>query len=418
MAPSPGATIMASAGEPEGLPPGKLRNVLIIVENLPLPFDRRVWLESCALRDAGYNVFVICPKMKGFTRTYERIENVHIYRHPLPYEAAHGALAFLIEYSTALLFEFLFALWIGIRHGFHVIHACNPPDTIFLIGRFFKLFGVKFLFDQHDINPELYIAKYGRTDFFYRLLLRLEKLTFRTADTVLSTNESYKHIALTRGGKKPEDVFIVRSAPDTSKFKPVAPNPALKQNRSFLVTYLGVMGKQEGLDLLLRSIHHIVYNLNRSDITYCLIGNGPEFDNLNSMAANLKIDQHVNFTGRIPDADLLEWLSTSDVCVNPDRVNAMNDKSTMNKILEYMAIGKPIVQYEITEGRYSAGEASLYAAPNDYVDFAEKIVTLIDDPNLRQQMGEFGKTRLEQKLDWSFSKKALLEAYSHLGTKR
>lgn len=409
---------MASAGEPVGPHPGKLHNVLIIVENLPLPFDRRVWLESCALRDAGYNVFVICPKMKGFTRTYERIENVHIYRHPLPYEAAHGALGFLIEYSTALLFEFIFALWIGLRHRFHIIHACNPPDTIFIIGRFFKLFRVKFLFDQHDINPELYIAKYDRTDFFYKLLLQLEKLTFSTADIVISTNESYKQIALTRGGKKPEDVFIVRSAPDISKFKPVAPNPALKKNRSFLVTYLGVMGKQEGLDLLLRSIHYIIYALERTDITFCLIGDGPEYDNLNTMAINLKINSHIVFTGRIPDAELLEWLSTSDVCVNPDRVNAMNDKSTMNKILEYMAIGKPIVQYDTTEGRYSAGEASLYADPNDYVDFADKIITLIDDPNRRQQMGEFGKTRLEQKLDWSFSRTALLEAYSHLGAKR
>lgn len=395
--------------------PPKRRRVLIIVENLPVPFDRRVWLESQALRDAGWEVTVICPQMKGYTKSYEVIDGITVHRHPLPLEGDTGALGFVIEYGIAFFWELLLAWKIFLTRGFDVIHACNPPDNICLIGLTFKPFGVKFVFDQHDVNPELYIAKYGRKGPLYYLLLAFERLTYATADMVISTNQSYRQTALTRGKKNPEDVHIVRSAPDTSRFRAVEPDPSLKRGKRFLVAYLGVMGKQEGVDLLLQSVEQIVTTHGRDDIHFVLIGSGPERPALEEYSKRLGLDERVQFTGRIPDDELLRYLSTADVCVNPDRVNEMNDKSTMNKIMEYMAVGKPIVQFEMTEGRFSAQEASLYAAPNDPRDFAARILQLLDDPEACRRMGEFGRRRMETELDWRFSREALVRAYESLG---
>lgn len=394
--------------------PLRRRRVLIIVENLPVPFDRRVWLEANALRDAGYEVSVICPKGKNYTKSHEVIDGIAVYRHPLPLEGDTGAAGFVVEYSIAFWWEFVLACRVFLTRGFDIIHACNPPDNIFLIGLFFKLFGVKFVFDQHDINPELYIAKYNRKDKFYRLLLWFERMTYKSANLVISTNESYRNIALMRGGKKPEKVHIVRSAPDVSKFRFVPPDPALKNGRQYLVAYLGVMGKQEGVDLLLEAIRQIVLEQKRNDIYFVLVGSGPERPALEKLAEQLGVADHLKFTGRIPDAELLTWLSTADVCVNPDRVNEMNDKSTMNKIMEYMAVGKPIVQFEMTEGRYSAEDASVYAAPNDATDFAAKIVELCGDDAARERMGKVGLDRMQNKLDWRFSREALIKAYATL----
>jgi len=394
--------------------PVRGRRVLIIVENLPVPFDRRVWLEAQALRDANFHVTVICPKMKGFTKSFEILDGIRIHRHPLPFEADSGALAFLLEYGIAWLWELWLTSYIFLRSGFDIIHACNPPDNIFLIALLFKPFGVKFVFDQHDINPELYIAKYNRKDWLYRILSWLEKGTYRAADLVISTNESYRAIALDRGKKKPEDVQIVRSAPDISKFRPVPPDAEIKRGRTFLVAYLGVMGKQEGVDLLLQAANYIVRTKGRNDITFTLVGSGPERPALEQMAANLQLENAVFFTGRIPDEELLKHLSTADLCVNPDRVNEMNDKSTMNKIMEYMAVGKAIVQFETTEGRFSAQDASLYAKPNDFQDFAERILELLDDAPRREAMGAAGKKRMQESLDWRFSQAALIQAYEKL----
>jgi len=297
------------------------------------------------------------------------------------------------------------------RHGFHVIHACNPPDLIFLVALPFKLLGKRFLFDHHDINPELYEAKFDRRDFFWKLLLRLERLTFRLADVTIATNESYKRIAVERGGMDPDKVFVVRSGPDLSRFKPVPPNPALRKGRRFLVGYVGVMGEQEGIDLLLETVAHLVQKRGRTDIQFCLVGGGPSLASLQESAKALGIDDYVTFLGRAPDTELFEVLSTADLCVNPDRVNPMNDKSTMNKIIEYMAMEKPIVQFDVTEGRYSAESASLYAAPNDPVDFADKIVTLLDDEAQRREMGTFGRNRVERELSWSHQIPKLIAAY-------
>jgi len=395
---------MASAGR---------RRVLVIVENLPVPFDRRVWQEATTLAGAGYEVSVICPKGKSYERGYEYLDGVHIHRHPLPIEA-NGALGYATEYALALFWQLVLAWRVYFARGFDVIHACNPPDTIFIVGRLFKLLGKRFVFDHHDINPELYEAKFGRRDFFYRLLCRLERMTFRTADISIATNESYRRIAIERGGMAPERVFVVRSGPDVKRLQRLPGDDALRHGRRYLVGYVGVMGRQEGIDLLLRAVRYIALSLKRSDIHFGLVGGGPELAALRRYASELGVADYVTFTGRVPDVDLLRWLNTADVCVNPDVANEMNDKSTMNKIMEYMALGKPIVQFDLTEGRYSAQEASWYARRNDEIDLANKIVQLLDSPAERARMGEYGRQRVLSALAWDHEAPKLLHAYDYL----
>lgn len=389
------------------------RRVLIILENLPVPFDRRVWQEATTLQQAGYQVSVICPKAKGYEKTHDVIDGIHIYRHRLPVEAS-SVIGYALEYSLALSCEFVLAWRVLLTRGFDAIHACNPPDTIFLIGLFFKLFGKKFLFDHHDINPELYEAKFGRRDIFYKLMLTWERWTFRTADISIATNESYKRIAIERGGMDPERVFVVRSGPDLSRLCLLPLKESLKKGRKHLVGYVGVMGKQEGIDYLLRAVRHLVYDLRRTDVHFGLVGGGTELERLKTYADELRIADYVTFTGRVPDQEMLEMLNTADVCVNPDIANEMNDKSTMNKVMEYMALRKPIVQFDLTEGRFSAQRASLYAKKNDEVDFACKIVQLLDDPELRAEMGRFGRSRVENELEWKYQAPNLLKAYDLL----
>jgi len=401
--------MMESAGSASS----KRKRVLIIVENLPVPFDRRVWQEATALKNTGYQVSIICPTGKDFEKRYEVIDDIHIYRHPLPLEAS-GALGYLLEYSAALFWEFVLAWRVLLTRGFDVIHACNPPDLIFIVAMFFKLLGKKFVFDHHDINPELYEAKFGKRDFLYRMMLFFERLTFRSADISIATNESYKEIAITRGGMDKDKVFVVRSGPSLDRLKKLPPDESLKNGKKFLVGYVGVMGQQEGIDYLLKSINYIVYTLKRTDIQFCLVGGGTEITNLKTIARDLKVSDYVHFTDRVPDQKLLEVLNTADVCVNPDLANEMNDKSTMNKIMEYMALGKPIVQFDLTEGRASALDASLYANKNDFIDMANKITYLIDNPDLRTQMGNYGKQRVEKELEWKYENPKLLAAYEAL----
>jgi len=395
----------------------KKRGILIIVENLPLPFDRRVWQEANTLKDAGYDVYIICPIDKGYEKRYEKINGIHIYRHPLITEGS-GALGYLLEYSSALFWEFLLALKIFVKHGFDVIQACNPPDLIFLVALFFKIFFKrKFVFDHHDINPELYLAKFGKKDLFYRLLLLFERLTFMCTDLSIATNESYKKIAINRGKMPPEKVIVVRSGPSLERMKIMPPNPKWKKGRKYLVGYVGVMGKQEGIDHLLEVAHILIYKKKRKDIQFVLVGGGTELNNMIQLAKRLKLEDYVTFTGRIPDEPMLEILNTADVCVNPDIPNEMNDKSTMNKIMEYMALGKPIVQYDLTEGRFSAQCASLYAKPNDRYDFAEKIEWLLDHPQERKKMGEFGYKRVREELHWGIEAPKYLEVFKRLFNK-
>jgi glycosyltransferase involved in cell wall biosynthesis len=390
-----------------------VRRVLILVENLPSPFDRRVWQEACTLRDAGYSVSIICPTGKGCEKKFEVIDSIHIYRYRLPVEAS-GAAGYALEYVSALAQAFVLSWRVLLTRGFDVVQACNPPDLFFLIGGFFKLFGKKFLFDHHDLAPELYEAKFGRRGFFHWLLLRLERLSFRAADVSIATNESYRRIAIARGRMAPDRVFVVRSGPDLTRLKRLPPDERFRCGRRYLVGYVGVMGEQEGIDYLLRAVHHIVFNLRRHDIHFGLVGGGTALAQMRALAARLGVAEFVTFTGRVPDEELLGVLNTADLCVNPDVANDMNDKSTMNKIMEYMALAKPIVQFDLTEGRFSAQSASLYARRNDAVDLAGLIVELLDDPPRRAAMGEFGRRRVEERLEWRHEAPRLLAAYEAL----
>ncbi|WP_338758422.1 glycosyltransferase family 4 protein [Massilia sp. METH4] len=399
---------MASAGK------GKSRRVLILVENLPSPFDRRVWQEATTLHANGYEVSIICPTGKGYESRYEEIDGIHIYRYKLPLEA-EGAKGYAIEYSAALFHTFRLAWKVLFQRGFDVIHACNPPDLLFLIGGFFKLtMGKKFLFDHHDINPELYEAKFGRRDFFYKLMVLFERWSFKTSDVSIATNESYKRIAIERGGMDPNKVYVVRSGPKLDRLRVLPPVEALKKGKRYLVGYVGVMGAQEGIDLLLEAAKYLIVDMGRKDVHFGLVGGGTSLDQMRALAVKMGIADHVTFTGRVPDQDLLEMLNTSDVCVNPDVANDMNDKSTMNKIMEYMALGKPIVQFDLAEGKVSAQEASLYANKNDPVDMAKKIAELLDDPARRARMGEYGRHRVVNELEWQYEAPKLLAAYERL----
>jgi len=384
----------------------------MIVENLPVPFDRRVWQECRTLHAAGAEVSVICPTGRGHNDRFEVIDGIEIHRHPLPFDAS-GPVGYLVEYGAALFHELRLAIKVRRRRGFDTIQGCNPPDLIFLVALPFKLLGCRYIFDHHDINPELYEAKFEKRGFFWKLMILFERLTFRAADVVISTNESYRKIAVDRGGKDPEDVFIVRSGPDLTKLVPVPPNHKWRNGRRFMVGYVGVMGAQEGLDLLLESVRIAVLERGE-DIQFVLVGGGSSLEELSQMSADMGLTDYVTFTGRAPDHDLFEILSTADLCVNPDRVNPMNDKSTMNKVLEYMAFSKAQVQFEVTEGRRSAQDASEYAKPNDSADMADKLILLLHDPEKCARMGEIGRNRIEDELRWDHQVDPLIAAYQRV----
>ncbi len=393
------------------------KKILIIVENQSVPFDSRVWKEACSLLKAGYDVTVLSPKGKGYTKGYEILDGVRVYRHPVTKEG-NSAAGYLWEYGCALFWEFLYAWWIYLRHGFHVIQGCNPPDDIFLVALPFKLFGVKYIFDHHDVIPELYFSKYGKQGLLYKVQVWLEKMTYRTSDVVIATNASYRDIAITRGHIPPDDVFIVRNGPALETFKAVPPNPALKHGKDYLVGYVGTMSDQEGLDILL-DVALELKNAGRRDVHFTCVGGGPALASLRKMVEDKQLGDMVNFTGRISDEDLLAILSTADVCVNPDRPCEMNDLSTMIKIMEYMALSKPIVQFDLREGRFSAQDAAVYADPHNQVpDFAAKIVWLLDHPEERKRMGEFGRRRVETELAWEYFVPDLVAAYERAFGKR
>lgn len=387
------------------------RKILIIVENLPVPFDTRVWQEATTLAANGYTVSVICPKGKGYDSEYEFLQGVHIYRHDLPAEG-NGALGYAREYLTALREEYRLARKVYREVGFDVIHGCNPPDNIYMVARPFRSKGVDYVFDHHDICPELFEAKFGKkSGLLYKSQLWLERNTYRHCRFAFVTNESYRQIALTRGGMKPDDVIVLRSGPKLERLRIQPPKPEIRRGRPFMVGYLGVIGQQEGIEYLLEAARYLRKERGRDDIFWGIVGGGPHLAQLRRQCSAMGLDDIVEFTGRVSDEKLLDYLNTADVCVNSDEYNEMNDKSTMNKILEYMALAKPIVQFDLTEGRYSAQEASLYARPNDARDLGDKIAALLDDPRRRKEMGEFGRSRVLNELSWEHTSKALLEGY-------
>ena len=392
----------------------KQRKILIIVENLPVPFDTRVWQEATTLVDNGYTVSVICPVGKGYEKREETINGVHIFRHPLPPEG-NGVLGYFREYGSALKEELRLAKRVYREIGFDVIHGCNPPDNIFLIASHFKKYGVKYVFDHHDICPELFETKFGnKKNILYKSMVLLERMTYKHCTFAFVTNESYRKIAIERDHMPPEKVIVLRSGPRLERMCILPPDPSIRRGYPYMVGYLGVIGKQEGVEFILEAAKYTKEHEN--NVFWGIVGGGPQLPELKKQARAMGLEDCVEFTGRVPDDIMLKYLNTADVCVNSDTYNAMNDKSTMNKVLEYMALGKPIVQFDLTEGRYSAQEASLYAKRNDAIDLAEKIQTLLSDPALRERMGCFGRERIVNDLCWDKTSRALLEGYEKFFT--
>jgi len=388
--------------------------ILIIVENLTVPFDRRVWMEATSLTEAGFQVSVICPTGGEYTRAYERLEGVSIYRYRAP-SPTQSHLSYFWEFFYCWLMTAYLSLRVLRREGFDMIQACNPPDTFFLLGWFYKALGKRFVYDQHDLCPEVYLARFKRQpNVLYRALLFLERLTYASADLVIVTNESYREVAIRRGHVPPERVVVVRSAPDLRRFRSAVPDPALKRGKPYLVAYLGVMAPQDGVDLLIEAIAYLVTVRQRNDIAFVLMGSGDSYEELRALAQSRGLEGIVTFTGRIPDDEVARTISTADVCVSPDPKNDLNDFSTMNKVLEYMALGRAVVAFDLKETRYSAGEAAVYATPNDPADFGDRILNLLADPARRAEMGRVGQERLRQRLSWTHSRAALVRSYARL----
>ena len=405
------------------------RRVLIIVQNLPVPFDRRVWLECRALTGAGYRVAVVCPKGKG-DPAYEVVDGVELYKYQ-PYAPGGSKLSFVAEYAysfTATAWQALKARVRGglLRGRFDVLQACNPPDIFWPLAIAFKaLERTRFVFDHHDLSPELFESRFGgrsdspRPSLPYQGLRFLERRTHRTADHVISTNESYRQIAIERSGKDPADVTVVRTGPDPVKLRRGEPDEGQKRNHKYLAAYIGVMGPQDGVDVVVRAADVIVHDLGREDIAFTLIGKGDCFDELVALRDELKLQGHVEFTGRAPDELVKKVMSTANIGLSPDPMNPLNDVSTMNKTMEYMAFQLPVVAFDLRETRVSAAEAAVYVKPTgnaaqDVRDYAQAIVDLVDDQALRTRMGQLGRARVEEELAWPYQEKAYLGVYNRL----
>jgi len=396
-----------------------VKRVLIIVQNLPVPFDRRVWLECRALTAAGYQVAVVCPKGKD-DPSYQVIDGVRIFKYR-PYAPGGSKLSFVAEYAYSFLATAWNTLKARVRVGrFSVIQACNPPDIFWPIGLAFKLTErTKFVFDHHDLSPELFRSRFGdRESLPLKGLLALEHRTHRTADHVTATNESYRQIAITRGGKRPADVTVVRTGPDPDALKKGQEQPELKRGRKYLAAYIGVMGPQDGVDIVVRAADIVVRKMGRTDIAFTLIGSGDCFEELVKLRDELKLNDHVEFTGRAPDELVKDILSTADAGLSPDPKNPLNDVSTMNKTMEYMAFELPVVAFDLIETKVSAQDAAVYVRPNDITEYAEAIVDMMDDPAARAQMGKLGRERVESELAWPRQAPGYIAVYDRLTKKR
>jgi glycosyltransferase involved in cell wall biosynthesis len=395
-------------------PPRKSNRILIIVQNLPVPFDRRVWLECQSLVAAGYEVAVVCPKAPG-DPNYAVLDGVALYKYP-PHAAGGGMLSFVWEYIYSFLATLVLVVKASMSGRFVAIQSCNPPDIFWPIGLLFRLIhGSRFVFDHHDLCPELYESRFPRGSRLVRRALRaLEGATMRSADHVIATNDSYRSVSIDRHHLTPDKVTVVRTGPDLGRLKRVDPDPSLKRGRRHLVAYIGVMGPQDGVDIVLRVADRVVNKLQRHDIAFTLIGSGDCFDELLALRSELGLEDAVELTGRVPDATVAAILSTADVGISPDPKNPLNDVSTMNKTMEYMAFGLPVVAFDLRETRVSAADAAVYAVPNEVDDLARLLVDLIDDSARRRDMGAAGRQRVEDELAWSQQAPRYVGVYDQL----
>jgi glycosyltransferase involved in cell wall biosynthesis len=390
------------------------RRVLIIVQNLPVPFDRRVWLECQALVSAGFRVAVVCPKGRG-DPSYEVVDQVELYKYR-PYAPGGSKFGFLVEYAYSFLATARLALRARRSGRFAVLQACNPPDIFWPIAMAFRAAdGTKFVFDHHDLSPELYESRFPSGPRLPYLGLRaLERRTHRTADHVISTNDSYREVAIRRSGKRAGDVTVVRTGPDPDRLQRGPEDASQRRGRRYLAAYIGVMGPQDGVDIVVRAADVAVNELGRDDIAFTLIGSGDCFDELVALRDQLGLAGHVEFTGRAPDELVTRILSTADVGLSPDPKNPLNDVSTMNKSMEYMAFELPVVAFDLKETRVSTGDAAVYVTPNSVREYALAIVGLLDDAPKRALLGKVGRARVEQELAWCHQERAYLSVYRRM----
>ncbi|HUG50457.1 MAG TPA: glycosyltransferase family 4 protein [Terrimesophilobacter sp.] len=394
-------------------------HVLIIVENLPVPLDRRVWLECQALVARGYHVSVICPKGPG-DPARQHLDGVDIYKYrPAPEASeASGLAGFAKEFTYSWIRTALLSLRVRRTRRFDIIQACNPPDTFWLLALLWRPFGVKFVFDHHDLNPELFLSRFGEPRSIGKLLeylglLWLERRTFRAADRVISTNESYKAIAIKRGRRRPDEVTVVRSGPDTQQMRPIYPDHPRPAGQINLV-YLGIMGPQDGVDQALLVVDELVHRRGRTNVTATLLGFGDCLEDLKAQSTSLGLDAHVTFTGRVDRAAIAEYLSRADIGLCPDLRTPLNDLSTMNKTMEYMAYGLPAVSFGLTETRVSGGDTLLYVPSGEIGAYADALEKLIDDPALRAELGRKARARVVNLLDWRPQAEAYVSVYDEL----
>jgi glycosyltransferase involved in cell wall biosynthesis len=395
---------------------GRARRILIIVQNLPVPLDRRVWMECQALIDAGYGVTVICPRGERpeDRARFEVLEGVHIYRYRAA-PAVKGVLGFFYEFAYCFLATLALAVKVYRREGFDAIQACNPPDTFWALALLFRPRGVRFVFDQHDLCPEVYEARFEKPS---RVLLAalhaLERASYRTADQVIVTNQFERRIAMDRGRRDGEHVTVVRNAPRANHFVRGEAQAALKQGRKYLCCYLGVMGPQDGVDVAIRAAASIVHDHRRDDVSFALMGFGDSFDDLRALATELRVDDYVEFTGRAGDATIRAYLSTADLGLVPDPPTSFNDVSSMNKTVEYMAFSMPLVSFDLRETRATADGAGVYVDGKDPSDYAKAVLELLDDPERRATMGAVGRAKLAGELAWEHQADAYVGVYDRV----
>lgn len=393
---------------------GDRPRVLMIVQNLHVPFDRRVWLECGSLTRAGYDVTVICPRGPESARR-EVIEGVTV-RTYAARAWGKGAAGFVAEFTHSFIATAIRALDERRRGGsFAVVQACNPPDIFWPLALLLRrLDRSTFVFDHHDLCPELYRSRFpGGARLPLRALLWLERATFRSADRVISTNDSYAEIARRRGGKRPEHVTVVRTGPDPDFLSPGPADPAVRRGHEHLVAYLGVMGPQDGVDVVIAAADIVVHEMGRTDIAFTLMGSGDCFDDLVAERDRLGLQDHVELMGRVPDETVRVVLRTADVGLCPDPMNPLNNVSTMNKTMEYMAFGLPVLAFDLKETRVSAQDAAAYAQEGARA-FAEELVALVDDPERRARLSARGRARVVEELAWSHQETAYVGVFDAL----
>lgn len=395
-----------------GVETKRILHVLMVVENCPYSRDPRVRKESKALTDAGYRVSVICPGHR--MSPAKDPEHVRVYEFPL-WPFTKTGFGYLVEYSYGMIAIALLSLWVLIKEGFDVIHVANPPDCIIPVLSFYKLLGKPVIYDQHDLSPELYTAKFGGNRWICRLLLAMERYSCLLADHIIVTNESYKELSLQRCSTPEQKITVVRNGPDLGMLNARKIDAELRSKSKNIIAFAGVTGMQDGLDVLCGALHHLRYELSASDFYCIVLGDGDALEATKRLAQELGIADNIRFTGWVDDPALYaSYIATADICVAPEPFNTYNDCSTFVKIMEYMSAGKPIVAFDLRETRRSAQGAALYARVNDVKDFAQKIATLIANPELREAMGSIGKQRIQQELAWQYSIPGLLSAYGRV----